>query len=52
MQDWRDVWRRELEEAPPADVLIAGFLGYEGPSSDGPDDITPLIEETLPDVEE
>jgi hypothetical protein len=31
LQDWREIYHRELIEAPPAEALLADHFGYEGP---------------------
>jgi hypothetical protein len=31
LQEWRQVWQRELIESPPADGFISAYFGYEAP---------------------
>lgn len=51
MQDWRDIYGRELLINPPAEAFLAGYFGYEPPIDTGPvsDDVPDFM--TLPENE-
>lgn len=36
MQDYREIYSRELVIRPPAEVFLAGFFDYEPPIDTGP----------------
>jgi hypothetical protein len=33
LQDWNDIYSRELIQQPPAEVFLAGYFGYEPPAA-------------------
>lgn len=33
LQDWRDIYQRELNEVPPAEAFLAAYFEYEAPGS-------------------
>ena len=33
MRDWFDIYSRELVEVPPADEMVAHYLGYKPPGA-------------------
>ena len=35
LQDWRNIYSRELIENPPTDYFIAGYFKYEAPADAG-----------------
>ena len=51
LQDWDQIWSRELVNQPPAESFLAAYFEYEAPDQVAGEDVGP-IDLGLPDIEE
>lgn len=51
MQDWNEIYSRELIQQPPAEVFLAGYFKYEPPAETS-NFVSEEVELGLPEYEE
>jgi len=51
LQDWNDIYSRELVQQPPVDVLAAWYVGYEPPAESSSFEAAE-VETELPEFED